>query len=318
MKSRRYVSLVFALAVAAGTITLSAKHPVPQNATAESRTPERPPIIGVAHIRLKTDDLVAARKFYGGILGFQEPFNREIGGGQTLTYFKVNDHQYIEVYPGLKSPTEDRLDDIAFETTDARQLRDYLASRGVTVAGALQPGEDGNLSLAVKDPDGHLVEFVQYMPGSLETRNFGKALPRTRISQHIEHVGVTVQDQAAADHFYRDILGFREGWHGGMTDDRTDWVVMRVPNGKDWLEYMLNVHNPSPHTLGVMHHLSLGVPSVEAAHKIALERGYSAKETPKIGRDGKWQYNMYDPNFTRAEMMEPKPVQKPCCSPFRE
>ena len=30
--------------------------------------------------------------------------------------------------------------------------------------------------------------------------------------------------------------------------------------------------------------------------------------------DGKWQLNLYDPNLTRAELMEFKPVQKPCCS----
>ncbi len=78
-----------------------------------------------------------------------------------------------------------------------------------------------------------------------------------------------------------------------MKDDRTDWVDMRVPDGTDWLEYMLNVHDPSPNQLGVMHHLALGVP-----------------------RDGKWQLKLYDPNLTRAELMEPKPVEKPCCSPI--
>ena len=93
---------------------------------------------------------------------------------------------------------------------------------------------------------------------------------------------------------------------------------MRVPEGTDWLEYMLNVKNPDPHTLGVMHHLSLGVPDIQDGYKTATERGYKAKEKPQIGRDGKWQYNMYDPNFTRVELMEPKPVQKPCCSPIME
>ena len=39
-------------------------------------------------------------------------------------------------------------------------------------------------------------------------------------------------------------------------------------------------------------------------------------EGPKIGRDGKWQLNLYDANLTRTELMEPKPVQKPCCSPM--
>jgi catechol 2,3-dioxygenase-like lactoylglutathione lyase family enzyme len=129
------------------------------------------------------------------------------------------------------------------------------------------------------------------------------------------HVGVTVQDRAAADRFYRDILGFKDIWHGGMKDDRTDWVDMRVPDGTDWLEYMLNAHDPDPHTLGVMHHMALGVPSVKAGYETVQKRGLNPKP-PQIGRDGKWQLNLYDPNFTRVELMEPRPVQTPCCSPI--
>jgi len=277
---------------------------------------ERPPIVGVAHIGLKTNDMAAARLFYGHELGFQEPFTIDKPtGGLMLTYFKVNDHQYIEVFPELKSETEDRLSHIAFETTNIQQLRDYLASKGVKVPDTVPAGRDGNLSMMLKDPDGHNVEFVEYRSGSLHTRNFGKFLPATRVSTHIIHVGVTVADQAAADSFYKDILGFHEFWHGGMKDDRTDWVDMRVPDGSDWLEYMLNVHDPSPRTLGVMHHLALGVLDVQAGYRLVSSRGLNP-EKPKIGRDGKWQLNLYDPNGTRAELMEPRPVEKPCCSPM--
>ena len=198
----------------------------------------RPPIVGVAHIGLKTNDLAASRNFYGRDLGFQEPFTLDKAtGGLLLTYFKVNDHQYIEVFPELKDDSEDRLSHIAFETTDIRQLRDYLSAHGVKVPETLKPGLDGNISMMIKDPDGHNVELVQYMPGSLHTRNFGKFLPPTRISDRIIHVGIMVEDRAAADRFYEDILGFREIWHGGKTDTSTDWVDMRVPDGTDWLEY---------------------------------------------------------------------------------
>jgi catechol 2,3-dioxygenase-like lactoylglutathione lyase family enzyme len=282
----------------------------------------RPAIVGVAHIGLKTDNLEAARKFYTGVLGFQEPFSLDKtpdeGTGLLLTYFKVNDHQYIEMFPELTDPNMDRLSHISFETTDAEQMRAYLASRGVKVPEKLEPMQDGNRGFDVIDPDGHDVEFVEYRPGSLHSRNFGKFLPDTRISTRIIHVGVVVKDRAAADRFYKDILGFKLQWQGGMKDKDTDWVAMRVPDGTDWLEYMLNVNNPNPHTLGVMHHLSLGVPSIQEGYKLALQRGYEAKEKPQIGRDGKWQYNLYDPNFTRVELMEPKPVQKPCCSPIME
>ena len=275
--------------------------------------PARPPIVGVAHIRLKTADLPAARNFYGRYLGYQDPF-----GSDSLAVFKVNDHQYIEVEPTLKQETEDRLVNIAFETTDARRLRDYLASRGVTVPGAVEPDGDGDLSFFIKDADGHMVQFVEYAPGSLHSRNFGKALPPTRISERIIHVGFTIQDRAAADKLYRDILGFRLQWYGGMTDERTDWVSMRVPDGPDWLEYMLNQPHPSPRVLGIMNHLALGVASAEQGYKTVVERGMAAPDKPKIGRDGKWQLNLYDPAYTRAELMEPTPVQPPCCSPILE
>jgi catechol 2,3-dioxygenase-like lactoylglutathione lyase family enzyme len=280
----------------------------------------RPAIVGVAHIALRTDNLEAARKFYNGVLGFQEPFTYtlppEEGGQFLLTYFKVNDHQYVEVFPELTDPKQDRLSHISFETADAQQLRDYLASKGVEVPDKLDPMGDGNRGFDVKDPDGHVVEFVEYRPGSLHSKPFGKFLPDTRISQRIIHVGVVVRDRAAADHFYKDILGFHEIWHGGMKDSDTDWVDMRVPDGTDWLEYMLNVHDPDPRTLGVMHHFALGVPDVKAGYKAVIKRGYKADEKPQVGRDGKWQFNMYDPNFTRVELMEPKPVKKPCCSPM--
>ncbi|MGD0667259.1 MAG: VOC family protein [Bryobacteraceae bacterium] len=289
-------------------------------ANAQTAPVPRPPIVGVGHIALKTDNLAAARNFYGHDLGFEEPFTLDKPtGGLLLTYFKVNDHQYIEIFPELKGAAEDRLSHICFETTDAGKLRAYLAWRGVKVPDSLQLGRDGNYSLMVQDPDGHNVEFMEYIPGSLHSRNFGKYLPATRISERIIHVGITVKDRAAADRFYKDILGFHETWHGGMTDDRTDWVDMRVPDGTDWLEYMLNVNNPTPRTLGVMHHLALGVPSVARALETLKARGMDLDgEQPKIGRDGKWQLNLYDPNLTRVELMEPKPVQTPCCSPITE
>ena len=281
-------------------------------------SPVRPPIVGISHIGLRTADLAASRKFYSSILGLGEPFSLDDPPGKLLlTYFKVNDHQYIEIFPELKDAKQDRLSHISFETTDADQLRAYLVSRGVKAPAKLDPMLDGNRGFEVKDPDGHTVEFIQYMPGSLHSKNFGKFLSDTRISERMIHVGVVVQDRAAADHFYKDILGFHETWHGGMKDTQTDWVDMRVPEGTDWLEYMMNVKDPSPRTMGIVHHLALGVPDIHKAYETVTSRGLNA-EKPQIGRDGKWQLNLYDPDLTRVEMMEPKPVQTPCCSPMSQ
>jgi hypothetical protein len=88
-----------------------------------------------------------------------------------------------------------------------------------------------------------------------------------------------------------------------------------VPEDTDWLAYMLNVRNPSPRTLGLMHHFGLVVSNLEAAHRRLRERGVKMTEQPKIVWDGKWQLNLYDPDLTRIELM--KPVQTPCCSPMK-
>jgi catechol 2,3-dioxygenase-like lactoylglutathione lyase family enzyme len=276
---------------------------------------QRPPITGLAHVGLLTSDLAKADQFYGHVLGYEHFSLDKPTGGLMLNYYKVNDHQYIEIYPGLKGD-EDRLTHIAFETTDARKLRDYLASKGVKVPASLKPGLDKNLSFMITDPEGHKIEFVQYMPGSLHATRFGAFMPDTRISKHMIHAGLIVHDRAAEDHLFRDILGFQVMWYGGRTENETDWVDMRVPDGKDWLEYMLNVSNPTVKQRGVMHHLALGVEQIQPAYQLVLKRGYTPPQPPKIGRDGKWQLNLYDPDWTRVELMEFKPVQKPCCSPM--
>lgn len=314
----RAVGGILILGLAIGVV--SPLRSAPRRAAVAPAVPTRPPIVGVSHIGVNTDNLAAARRFYTGVLGLADAFSLDDPPGKLLlTYFKVNDHQFIEVFPGTKTAAQGWLSHIAFETTDAEQLREYLASKGVKVPDKLPPMLDGNRGFDVTDPDGHTIEFVQLMPGSIHSKDFGKHLPATRISDHIIHVGVTVRDRAAADKFYKDILGFREFWHGGMKDNETDWIDMRVPEGKDWLEYMLNVgDHPSVRTLGIVNHLALGVPDVNAAYKTLLKREPKLPEKPQIGRDGKWQLNLYDPDLTRVELMEPKPVRKPCCSPMTQ
>ncbi len=280
---------------------------------------ERARIVGIANIAVKVDNLDEARKFYSGVVGMDEAFatrDPEVTG--ELACFKVNDHQYVEVSPTLKGEAEDRLIRIGFETDDARKLRDYLAAKGVSVPASVGQDANGNRSFIVKDPDGHAVQFVQYMPGSVHSRNFGKFLSSKRISDHMLHVGVRVVDSAKADAFYKDILGFRLQWKGGPTDDRFDWISMMVTDGYDWIEYMVRETTPTPQQLGVLHHYALSVADPEKlqqVYKTVAERGYKPPREPNIARDGRWLLQLYDKNYTRTEMMVRKPVEKPCCSP---
>ena len=114
----------------------------------------------------------------------------------------------------------------------------------------------------VQDPGGNNVGFTQdgaHPPDE-------PAAAAQRLSPHIIHAGYVVRNRAALDHFYKDLLGFHLYWQGGNPDTRMDWVMMQVPDGTDWIEYMLNLPaNPTLAQLGSANHLAPGVVSVARA-----------------------------------------------------
>lgn len=280
-----------------------------QNQTA---APPRPLILGVAHIAFQVSDLGKARAFYGELLGYDEPFQiRQQDNSLALTYFKINDRQYIEIFPGLPPDQDDRLLHIAFETNDLEALRLYLQAKGVKAPDKVNQGRDGNLNFTVTDPAGQRVEFVQYRPGSLHTRNKGRAMSARRISERILHVGLTVADVAAADKFYKDVLGFSEIWRGGRDDATLNWINMRVPDGTDYLEYMLTTGKPTRQQLGSSHHAALLVSDMQQALERLRERVGDPTQirTPQVGRNRRWQLNLFDPDGSRIELMEPFPIR---------
>jgi hypothetical protein len=87
-----------------------------------------------------------------------------------------------------------------------------------------------------------------------------------------------------------------------------------VPDGNNWIEYMMWRDPPTPQQLGVWHHVCVGTLDIQALYKTVIERGYTPRREPNIGRDGRWLLQLYDKHNTRTEVMIRKAVQKPCCS----
>ena len=269
---------------------------------------EELPITGIAHVGFRVSDLEKARSFYTGILGYQEAFALKDDSGKiSMAFFKVNDGQYIELSPG--AAPDDRLTHYAIETPNIEKLRAMLEDRGLA-PGKIQKGRDGNLNCSIKDPDGHRVEFVEYRPGSLHTNARGKFMDQRRVSDSLRHTGVTVANVDAAMAFYRDKLGFRETWRGGPTDAELRWINMRMPGPRgDYVEFMIHSQPPTRSQYGSMHHICLDVPEIEPAYKMLLSHGLPADERhkPRKGRNQLWLLNLFDPDGTRTELMEPSP-----------
>lgn len=272
----------------------------------------RPPITGVAHMALYVKDVQASRNFYTGLLGYQECFDlKNPGGSLSLTFVKVNDRQYIELFPERAAAT-DRLAHISIETTDAGQMRRYLESKGVPVPPSVPKGRIGNSNFNVKDPDGHTVEIVQYEPTGWSMREKGRCLPGGRVSPRMLHIGILVGSLSRSLDFYHRILGFEETWRGGRDPKVLSWVNLRVPEGSDYIELMLYKELPAATNRGSQHHIALEVPDMDAALRWLTPRaqttGYTRPLEIRTGVNRRRQLNLFDPDGTRTELMEPRTV----------
>lgn len=274
--------------------------------------PSRPKILGIAHISLYAHDYDASRKFYSDFLGFEEPYSlKKPDGSPSMTFFKVNERQYIELSPE-NAPDTDRLNHFAIETNDADAMRQYLASVGIKVPDHVPKGRIGNLNFMIKDPEGHSVEIVQYPADSWTARAKGKFLGPNRISTHMMHVGIIVTHLPEEMQFYTKTLGFTEIWRGSSTGKVLSWINLKVPDGSDYIEFMLFKETPDTTRRLTAHHMCLEVPDANAAIGALKGRAYSKVYTKplvsKVGVNRKRQVNLFDPDGTRIELMEPRTV----------
>ena len=299
----------FSAVLFASTLTLAA---------AAASGPARPEITGISHLAVYTSNAAATEHYYRDIIGAAKEADPENPAGVR---YALSATQFVEVLPLPAGAGINRLDHTAWNVTSAEEMRKYLAAKGWKTPAAVTKGSDGSQWFAVLDPEQNKVEFVQPAAHAKAPND-----PHA-VGTHIIHVGFMVHSRAAEDTFYRDLLGFRPYWFGGMQEGKLDWVSQQAPNGHDWLEYMLTSGpsgsgipaNMTLHALGVLDHLSIGVVSVPDAYKkLEAENrltGMHDKE-PKIGKDGKWQFNLYDPDEIRLELMNFHASEKPCCSPF--
>ena len=280
-------------------------------AVAFAQEPKRPKITGISHAAFYVSDMAKARAFYEGFLGFQSPFSiPRKNPAEQLVWIKINDRQTVELFPGSEvAPEAERLYHLAVETDDAEAMRVYLKAKGVEVPDKVGVGKIGNKNYFIKDPSGNIVEIVEYMPDGWTMRAQGKFLPDTRISTRMSHVGVMIAQLDTALKFYEDILGFKEIWRGAKAANQLSWVNLQVPDGNDYVEFMLYEKYPSLDRVHTLQHICLEVPDVAKAGEMLSHRKYPEGSKPAtplaVGVNGKRQINYYDPDGTRVEVMEP-------------
>jgi lactoylglutathione lyase len=268
-------------------------------AVAAKHAADPPRITGVAGIAYDVTDLNKARAWYEGFVGFQEAGAvKNPDGTNHAVFVKINDHQYIEL---IQEPATNHgfLHGAIFQTNNAEGMRQLLKSKGITVPDKVTKDAAGNLGFDITDPSGFDLEIVQYLPHSITGKSRGKDMPADRISDHIDHIGLLVNDRDESIKWYGDAFGFvKEG----------DGSKMVIGAGPDRFELGVDKKNRTIDRYHVKDHICLSVPDVP---KITAElnakpqaRDYRTIESHQLP-NGKHVDELYGPDGNRIELMEP-------------
>ncbi len=281
----------------------------------------RPRIVGLSYITVRSHDLEASRRFYTGLLGYQEAFS--IGRDRatvakpglqqnevSAVFFKVNDRQYIVLEPESK-PEDQRFIAYSLETDNAEALRLYLKSHGYQTPGKTSKNPASDLSFRMSDPEDNVFDVIQYTPESVSVRSVGKYLSDERVSRRLLHVGLPVSTPDTAK-FYVKTLDFREFWRANSPTGDARLATLsnlKVPNGDDYIEWHLSRRPlfPFGERKGP-YHIALEVPDmVKAIEMIKAKPAFKDYKRPvesHIGQNHRYQGNFYDPDGVRVELME--------------
>jgi len=300
MRNRDWkIAIVLAIAAAAGVVA----------AANGGGTAGRAKIFGIAYVKVRATDLEKDATFYGQQLRL--PAGEVRDGNAAQASYVVNGNQRIELAKTAPGTPGSYLAEVGLATDDVNKMRAYLTAKGVA-ASEIFTWPDGTKHFETQDPEGNKIVFVEQ---KWQTGNIGGG--DDAIGRRLLHAGFVVKDWKAESRFYEDVLGFRLYWKGGFKDDGLDWYEIQVPDGDNWIEYMLNIPGNADHKeLGVQNHFSLGVKSADEAAKVLRARGLKDFDGPEVGRDGKDSLDAYDPDWTRVEVMEFTPSGKVCCSEY--
>ncbi len=115
----------------------------------------------VAHVNLSIDDVEAARRFYGDILGLA-PTARPADAGRPGCWFRLGD---VELHLSLEEGADNARSKrhVAFEVDDLEAMRDKLVLAGAKIEEA-RPIE-GIRRFFTRDPAGNRLElYAQILP----------------------------------------------------------------------------------------------------------------------------------------------------------
>jgi catechol 2,3-dioxygenase-like lactoylglutathione lyase family enzyme len=184
--------------------------------SSKAQAPQPPALNGIAHIAIRVHSLDAARDFYKK-LGFDEAFALSKNDAVYQSFIKIDDRQFIELYPTTAKDSEIGFLHLCFESDNLQAVYDDYIARGIKPNVKIRKAGAGNLLFTLKGPMQldlpQNVEYTQYMPGSRHYSDRGQHLGADRVGTKLVSVTLAMQDPAAARDFYLKQLEFTPDAH---------------------------------------------------------------------------------------------------------
>ena len=194
----------------------------------------RAPITAVDSVAVTVSNLERAVDFYSKVLTFEKVADREVAGEayeHLLGVFGLRvrsarmrlGDEYLELQQflaptGRPVPVDSHSNDrwfqhVAIIVSDMSAAYARLRSFNVEHASSgpqrlpdWNPDAGGIEAFYFRDPDGHVLEVLQFPPGKGQSK---WQAHDGRLFLGIDHTAIVVADTAASLHFYRDVLGMR-------------------------------------------------------------------------------------------------------------
>ena len=183
-----------------------------------AQTQQTPPLAGIAHVAIRVHSLAVSIAFYES-LGFEQAFDLRRDNVPYESFIKINDQQFIELYPTDDKNPQPGFLHLCFEGLDLQAIHDDYIAHGLkpadvrtagagnllfTMPGPLQPNGTGEKAIPQN------IEYTQYMPGSLHSNNIGQKLGGDRVADKLLGVSLAMTDPEAAREFYLNDLSFKQ------------------------------------------------------------------------------------------------------------
>ncbi len=226
---------------------------------------QSPGLAGIAHVAFRVGDLRSSRAFYSK-LGYEEAFAVTQGGEIRQAFFKLNDRQFIELYPRTEPSQPIELMHVCYESDALGAVQSAYSQRGLQPT-AIRKAGAGNLLFTMRGPEQEVIEYTQYMPGSRHTEDRGKHLGARRVSTEMVGAAFPVRSVSEERVYYSGKLGFEASDGGGSGR-------LRIPGGSG---HFVELRSRAGQTKPGLYFL---VPDVARAAEELRSWGLAVKTTP--------------------------------------